>query len=401
METRKMFQGLFLINFFISLGFGINDAFFPLFCQSIGAHGLLLGAAVGGYALSKILFSPLMGNMADRFGRRPLVFTSLLLYLLVSCAYLVAENVWIVVCLRLLQGASCAMFRPVLQTLIADHASVDHRGKVMGSFDVSFYAALCVGPVIGGMIMDTGGFQSLFSVLILCSLAALGLAISTIPRPLTTKFGLVHESKQPGSRFLGWRCGTLKGLLIFIFGRACGITACATFLPILLSSKLDLNGMRVGMVMAAASLAMTVLLRPFGKLADKASCRLLVICGGTVVPLLYMLLPFVVTFSQALAVTLSIGVFSALSQPAASALLAEEGHRNGMGASIGTFHAYLNLGFVAGPLLGSLVQTATDLHGVFIGIGVVGLCSVLGFAVTTSQTTSLILAKKGKAYLSS
>jgi MFS family permease len=293
------------------------------------------------------------------------------------------------------------MFRPVLQTLIADHASVDHRGKVMGSFDVSFYAALCVGPVIGGMIMDSGGFQSLFSVLIVCSLAALGLAISTIPRQLTTKFGLVHESNQPGSRFLYWQCGTLKGLLTFIFGRACGITACATFLPILLSSKLGLNGMRVGMVMAAATLAMTVLLRPFGKLADKAPCRLLVICGGTVVPLLYMLLPFVETFSQALAVTLGIGVFSALSQPAVSALLAQEGQRNGMGACIGTFHAYLNLGFVAGPLLGSLVQTATDLHGVFIGIGVVGLCSVLGFAVTTSQTTSLILAKKGKAYLSS
>lgn len=396
METRKMFRGLFLINFFISLGFGINDAFFPLFCLSIGAHGLMLGAAVGGYALSKILFSPFMGYLADRFGRRPLVFSSLLLYLLVSCAYLVAENLWFVVCLRLLQGASCAMFRPVLQTLIADHAPVDHRGTVMGSFDVSFYAALCVGPVIGGMIMDNGGFQSLFSVLIVCSLAALVLAISTI-RQLTTWVGLVQESAQPGSRFLGWRCGPLKGLLIFIVGRACGITACATFLPILLSSKLGLNGMRVGLVMAAATLAMTVLLRPFGKLADKTSCWLLVICGGTVVSLLYMLLPFADTFSQALAVTLGIGVFSALSQPAASALLAQEGQRNGMGASIGTFHAYLNLGFVLGPLLGSLVQTATSLHGVFIAIGVVGLCSVLGFAVTTSQTTPLIFAKKGNA----
>jgi len=63
-----------------------------------------------------------------------------------------------------------------------------------------------------------------------------------------------------------------------------------------------------------------------------------------------------------------------------------------MGACIGTFHAYLILGFVAGPLLGSLVQTASDLHGVFIGIGVAGLCSVLGFAMTTPQTTSLLLA---------
>lgn len=390
MQNRNLFRGLFLINFLISLGFGISDAFFPLFCQSIGGRGLLLGAAVGGYALSKIIFSPLMGNLADRIGRRPLVITSLLLYLLVSCLYLVTENLWIVVCLRLLQGASCAMFRPVVQALIADHATVEQRGTVMGSFDISFYAALSLGPVIGGIIMDHGGFHGLFGVLILCSLAALILAVITIPRRMPPSVEPVRASPPPALWILGWQGGTLQGLLLFIFGRACGITACATFLPILLSSKLGLSGVRVGVIMAAATLVMTVLLRPLGKFADKVPRRLLVICGGTVVPVLYMLLPVAADFTQALGVTLGIGAFSALSQPAASALLAEEGQRLGMGTSIGTFHAYLNLGFVAGPLLGSLLQATTGLQGVFIAIGLIGLCSVLGFAATASRKKAVV-----------
>ena len=53
METTrhsKLFSGMFLVNFLISLDFGISDAFFPLYCQSIGARSLLLGVAVGGYA---------------------------------------------------------------------------------------------------------------------------------------------------------------------------------------------------------------------------------------------------------------------------------------------------------------------------------------------------------------
>ena len=378
---RKLFQGLFAINFLISLGFGISDAFFPLYCQSIGASGLLLGGAVGGYALAKIVLSPLMGGLADRIGRQPLVFSSLTLYLLVSFAYLVTENLAAVVCLRLLQGAGCAMFRPVVQTLVADHTPTDSRGRIMGTFDVSFYAALTIGPVCGGLIIDSWGYRGLFSALVACCLAALGLAFVTVPSQFTKKMTPMDAVLQTGNWNLSLRNGTLQGLLVFIFGRACGITACATFLPILLSSKLGLSGLRVGIVMASATLAMTLLLRPIGKAADRLPRRLLVICGGTVVPLLYMLLPVVADFSQALGVTLGIGAFSALSQPAVSAMLAEEGQRLGMGTTMGSFNSFLNLGFVAGPLVGSLFQTTIGIHGVFIAVGAIGLMTGAGFAL--------------------
>lgn len=379
-QHRDLFRALFLINFLISLGFGVSDAFFPLYCQSIGARGLLLGVAVGGYALSKIIFSPIMGSLADRFGRRQLVITSLLVYLLVSCSYLVTENLVVVVSLRLLQGAGCAMFRPVVQALIADHASSRQWGKAMGSFDISFYAALSSGPLIGGIIMDQAGFHGLFGVLIICSMAALGLALAAIPRQLQPPPRIAQEiSTQPDIRSICRQGGTLQGLLLFIFGRACGITACGTFLPILLSTKLGMSGVQVGIIMASATLVMTLLLRPAGRIADRVPRRMLVICSGTVVPLLYMLLPVAADFAQMLGVTLGIGAFSALSQPATSALLAEEGQRLGMGTSIGTFHAFLNLGFVAGPLLGSLLQSSAGLQGVFITIGLIGLCSVAGF----------------------
>jgi MFS family permease len=394
---RRLFRDLFVINFLITLGFGVSDAFFPLYCESIGARGLLLGAAVGGYALSKVLFSPVMGALADRFGRRPIVLSSLALYLAASAVYLATADLFLVVFFRFVQGLSCAMFRPVVQALVADHAPVDRRGRIMGTFDVSFYAALTAGPVLGGLIMDACGFRGLFGTLALCCLSALAVAFVSIPRDWGAPRKPVEREaaaedavgagggNRPSLPGLSPRGATFKGLLVFILGRACGITACATFLPLLLSCKLGLNGRQVGIVMASGTLVMALLLRSAGKAADRVSRQAMVVCGGTVVPVLYMLLPVAADFVQVLGVTLGIGAFSALSQPAVSALLAEEGRKLGMGATMGTFNSFLNMGFVLGPLLGALLQTTVGLQGVFIAIGSIGLLTGAGFALQSAS----------------
>ncbi len=388
---RHLFRALFLINFLITLGFGISDAFFPLYCENIGARGLLLGTAVGGYAFSKIIFSPLMGRLADHCKRRSLVLASLTLYLLISLAYIVADSSVVIVAMRLLQGAGCAMFRPVMQALIADHTGAERRATVMGTFDVSFYAALSVGPILGGYIMDVGGFSGLFSALAACCFTALTLAWYGIPTTATAVGAAQARPALPRHPLpllpLLRAPGMLQGLLFFILGRACGITACATFLPIFLSSKLGLSGLQVGIVMASATLTMTLLLRPFGRVSDRLPRPLLIACGALVVPLFYLFLPAVAGFSQAVGVSLGIGAFSALSQPAASALLVEEGQRLGMGSTLGTFNAVLNLGFVLGPLLGSLVQSTISVQAVFVAISIVGLASGFCFVLHALGTT--------------
>ncbi len=384
-----MFRGLFAINFLITFGFGLSDAFFPLYCESIGARGLLLGTAMGGYALSKVLFSPFMGALADRFGRRPLVFSGLSLYLLVSSAYLAIDDRFPVMALRFLQGVGCAMFRPVMQALVADHALPEERGKIMGTFDISFYAALAAGPLVGGPIMDAFGFRGVFGILATCCLCALGLALLAIPEePAGAENpgapACAEADCAPRRRGIAPAGGRFAGLLVFIFGRACGITACATFLPVLLTSRLGLKGLQVGIVMASGTLVMTLLLRSAGKAADRFSRPAMAICGAMAVPLLYMILPAAEGFLQVLCVTLGIGAFSAISQPAVGALLAEEGRKRGMGTAMGAFNSFLNLGFVLGPLFGALFQATVGLQGVFIAMGSLGLLTGTGFALKST-----------------
>lgn len=385
-----IFTQLFAINFLVSLGFSLSDAFFPLYCESLGIRGALLGIAIAGYALSKVLLSPIMGTLVDRYGDRLLILASLGLYLFISCGYLLSNSLATIVCLRLLQGMGCAVFRPVIQTLVAKQAPLDQSGKVFGSFDISFYAALSCGPIIGGLLIDNFGFRGLFSVLTLCCVAALWLAASSVYNCRDQHAG--GQKAASGSIALP-QAGRLHGLLMFIFGRACGVMACATFLPIMLTSKLGLSGVQVGIVMASSTLMMALLLRPMGMAADRLPKNLLLLCGAVIVPLLYLLLPCVDDFFQALGVTLGIGAFSALSQPAVSAMLIEEGELYGTGSTFGTFNAVLNFGFILGPLIGSLLDALFGINAVFIVIGILGLLTAFGwFYCNDSKTRVLVMS---------
>jgi len=382
MGTRNLFRGLFLINFAITLGFGIADAFFSMYVFSLGARGLLLGLPLVFYSLSKIILSPFMGAWADRIGRRRVAAISLGLYLFVSVCYCFTTSLPLITILRLLQGIGCAMFRPVVVSLVSDCTSDKKRATVMGTFDISFYGALSMGPIVGGILKDQWGFQGIFATLTLLCILALALALICIPSQRTTSRRTGHGGTEHFRDILSvTRHSTLRGLLAFIFGRACGISLLSAFLPIMLTTKLGLSGTQTGLVMASSTLVMTLFLRPVGMLSDRAPRKSLVVAGGTIVSLLYFLIPVAVGFSQILILGVGIGLFSVLSQPASTALLVEEGSRHGMGLTVGTFNAVLNLGFVSGPLLGAGLQNTLGLTAVFYTAGIMGLGAVALFMV--------------------
>jgi MFS family permease len=382
---RWLFRGVFFINFAVTLGLGVSDAFFSVFAQSLGARGAILGAAIGFYAVSKIVFSPFMGKVSDRFGRKRLIVLSVMVFLLVSLVCLWTTSVRALVGLRMLQGLGCAMFRPVVLSLIGETAPQNCRGKMVATFDISFYGALSLGPLIGGIIMDHWGFEGIFVLLGGLCVAALLVALMLIPADGGNS--QLAEVAQAERQRTGTR-GTLQnsalpGLLVFIFGRACGIVIFISFMPILLMTKLGLSGVEVGIVMASSSVVMTLCLRPLGKLTDCCSRTALVMVGGGMVSGLYLLIPLATTFYHVLVLGVAIGLFSGLSQPASTALLVDEGQRFGTGYAVGLFNASLNLGFVVGPLVGAILLGFEGLASVFYVAGLCGLLAVILFGLST------------------
>lgn len=379
MENKSQFRAFFVLNFAITLGFGITDAFFTVYIQDLGARGIMLGLPLAFYSLAKIFFCPVMGSWSDRFGRRTLIISSLFLYSIISLCFLMTTNLAAISILRLLQGAGCAMFRPVLQSLTGELSPSEQRATIMGTFDISFYGALGIGPILGGIIKDLWGIEGIFVVLALLCLSALCIALFSIPVSKPSKTNNNHSgtiTQLLNILRASRKQGALRGLLAFIFGRACGISAFGAFVPLLLTSKLHLSGKEIGIIMASATVVITLLLRPMGKLSDKLPRRLLVIAGGLSASLLYFYIPHADNFYQMLLLGIGIGFSSALSQPASTALLIDEGMLHGIGITVGMFNAMLNTGFAIGPLVGALLLNFFGLQGVFYASGMAGLVTV-------------------------
>ena len=374
MEKGYSFSGLFWTNFALTLGVGMTDAFFSTYLFSLGGRGLLLAGPFALYSLAKICFSPLLGRWSDQVGRRLSITVSLCLYLLVPIGFLLTGNLIVLAGLRLVQGIACALLRPVLLSLVGESCAAQNRSKVMGTFDSSFYAALSLGPVLGGMIRDDWGFAGLFTAFAVLS----GVALVCFRGSFSAGYSDRLVTRE-GTRQVGRPAGAHKhlyGLYAFIYARACGISLLAVFLPIFLSADLGLDATGSGLIMASGSGVMALALRPLGSLADHTSRYTMLAIGGSVVPLLYCFIPHAGAFEQILVLTVLIGLFSSLSQPAVSALLIEQSHRGETAQNAGTFTAVLNIGFFCGPLIGAALEAWLGLTAVFYAAGGIGLLSV-------------------------
>ena len=383
MEDKAVYRALFIVNFLACLGFGIADPFFPVYATSNGAAGIHLALIFSGFAAAKTLFSPLAGWWSDRSGRRRLLVIGLFAHAAIAIGYLYLPSPVCLILLRFLQGVAAALVRPVSLAYIGDMAPSRHEGTAMGTFEISYYAALAFGPVAGGIIKDTLGFPGIFiSLSFLCMLAFLTALIFVkhfgTNRERENRAVRVDLSVLKKSRILIALCG-------FIFSRTFGIVYFGMFLPIFMFENLRLTGIEMGVVMGANTTVTALLLRPMGYLSDRIDRDRLILIGGAAAALLTALLPLSETFPHLIFLSIGIGFASVLSLPASSALLVEEGNRQGMGLTMGIFNAAMNLGAVLAPLAGGILFTVFGMKAVFYSAGFVGFAGIYFYGLARNM----------------
>ena len=143
-----------------SIGLGIIIPSFPTLVSetahvSITESSKYYGVVMGSYALMQFLFSPLVGNLSDRFGRRPILLTSVLAmgldYLVM---YFAPDLFWLVVG-RAISGIFGASYTTAA-AYIADISSPEKRAQNFGMIGAAFGIGFVVGPAIGGLLVDFG-----------------------------------------------------------------------------------------------------------------------------------------------------------------------------------------------------------------------------------------------------
>ena len=379
------FRSLFVVNFFISLGFAMVDPFFPIYVKDMGASGLHFAAIFSVFTIAKLILSPWIGFCSDRVGRRSFIAIGLGLYVCVALLYLCPPSVPLLIVARFLQGVAAAFFRTVIMALVGDQSPKEKEGTSIATFDISFYSALGLGPVVGAIVRTHFGMPGIFKILAVITLVSLMVVPFLIPdgRRHTGQFRL---SRIDRTTLIKNR--VLIGLLSFIFTRAVGISLFTIFLPLFMETYLGFGGLQIGVIMASGTVLMMVFLRPMGIMADHGSRKTLVLAGGLIAAALTFCLPFASGLWSLLSMTVVLGLGSVISLPASAAMVMEEGDHFGMGLVFGLFNTTMNLGFAAAPFLGNLIMEFKGLPVVFYCSGIIGILGVIIFYICSTAHDS-------------
>ena len=160
-QNKNAALGFIVITVLLdSIGFGIIIPVLPELIMEVTGDGLSDAAQYGGwllfvYALMQFLSSPVMGNLSDRFGRRPVLLTSLLIFAFDYILMAWAPSIGWLFLGRLIAGISASTFA-IANAYIADLFPPDERSKNFGLLGAAFGCGFIFGPVIGGFLGEVG-----------------------------------------------------------------------------------------------------------------------------------------------------------------------------------------------------------------------------------------------------
>ena len=154
------------------IGWGIIIPVIPGLIEELIQGDISEAAKVGGwitfaYAITQFVFAPLIGNLSDQYGRRPIILISLLGFTLDYILLALAPSIaWLFIG-RIIAGITGASITTA-SAYIADISTIENRAKNFGMIGAAFGLGFIIGPVIGGLLGQYGARVPFYAAAALC-----------------------------------------------------------------------------------------------------------------------------------------------------------------------------------------------------------------------------------------
>src|SRR5436305_3875682 len=155
---------IFVTVFIDLVGFGIVIPVLPFYVEGtkFNASPRMVDLLVASYSIMQLIFTPVLGRLSDRYGRRPVLFFSLLG---TSLGFLIlgfATTLWMLFAGRIIDGITGGNISTA-QAYIADVTTKENRAKGMGLIGAAFGLGFIFGPALGGILskwdLNVGGLH--------------------------------------------------------------------------------------------------------------------------------------------------------------------------------------------------------------------------------------------------
>ena len=108
--------------------------------SELGGGVQTLGMMTVAFMLAQLVFAPIMGSLADRYGRKPVILLSLAAFALANVGYLFATSITSIIIIRAAQGALSAGLYPSAMGMVGDLMPDNQRGRWVGVLSASYAA---------------------------------------------------------------------------------------------------------------------------------------------------------------------------------------------------------------------------------------------------------------------
>ena len=172
-SQKKAAIGFIFITLLIDItGWGIIIPVVPDLIKELIHADISEAAKYGGwlgfaYAFAQFVFSPVVGNLSDQYGRRPIILLSLLGFTIDYIFLALSPNIiWLFIG-RIIAGITGASITTA-SAYIADISTNEDRAKNFGLIGAAFGVGFIIGPVIGGVLGHYGARVPFYAAAVLC-----------------------------------------------------------------------------------------------------------------------------------------------------------------------------------------------------------------------------------------
>ncbi|HEY6640744.1 TCR/Tet family MFS transporter [Povalibacter sp.] len=398
---RKPLAFIFVTRLIDAMGFGIVMPVLPQLLLSMGAPDIAAATRIGGwllvtYAVLQFFCGPIMGNLSDRFGRRPVILISLFAYGVDYALMGFAPSIlWLFVG-RAIAGIAGAVYVPA-NAFVADVTEPAQRAQAFGVVSSAFGLGFILGPGIGGLLGEMGPRAPFF---VAGALAGANFLFGWFVLP---------ESLPPERRrAFSWKRANPLGVAALLKHHPVvlvyALAMCAFFLgnnvypstwAFFMTARFDWSPGMIGLSLVATGLSMAIVQATLtGRLTQAMGGERAALLGLSIAAASAFAYAFIPSGWMVFVITV-LGALQAITYPSLNALMSGQAPADAQGELQGGIASLTSIANVVGPLL--MTQTLGYFTSTHAGVHFPGAAFVLA-ALINGLGASLIFSKmrKGK-----
>ncbi|MDF2628678.1 MAG: multidrug efflux protein [Symbiobacteriaceae bacterium] len=384
-QAKRNLYILWIGNFLAACSFSLVMPFLPQFIQQLGVHDNLYAWSGWTFAISFVasaIMSPIWGNLADRYGRKPMIIRSGICIAVVYLLMSVVQSPIQLFFLRMLNGALSG-FIPSSIALIATNTPEDRVGRYLAITATSMAAGNIMGPMFGGTLAELFGIRT--SMLI----GAVVLFAATALVWVGVRERILGAGKAKTSPIQDLKLAVNNRTLLALMISAMLINASiqslepilTNFVPTLrqegalvwltqtIFGRSDAHTFIAGFIFSLPAVAMLLVGPRWARVGERISFPKLLAIGLALAGVMVLPQSLAQTAGALIVLRFIYGIFTAAVMPSVNATLAATVHPSFRGRAYGINQSAMFVGNVLGPTLGGYVADWWGPRAVFLLTG--------------------------------